>query len=61
MGVNGPDNEVIGPLGMHRPLISLEDDLNVEYDLQEDRNQDNLISLTPGQREKDSLGLLPEN
>lgn len=60
-GVSEPVFEVSGPSGMRRPLIPLSNDLNIEYGLQSERVQDDLISLTPGQKEKDSLGLLSDD
>ena len=61
LGVRGPVSEVRGPSGMQRPLISLENEVDREYRIPSlDIPQDSL-SLNPGQREKDSLGLLSED
>lgn len=65
-GVRGPVSEVAGPSGTRRPLISLENDLDRDFemrhhtDVQENR-PDDMLSLTPGQREKDSLGLMSDS
>lgn len=56
LGVRGPVSEVDGPSGMRRPLLPLDNELNVEYGLQ----QYDLFFLTPGQKGKDSLGLLSD-
>ena len=57
-----PVSEVTGPMGMRRPLISLDNDLDQEFESRRQANMqmqdDDMLSITPGQREKDSLGLL---
>ncbi|MCG8076955.1 MAG: hypothetical protein JAY75_12015 [Candidatus Thiodiazotropha taylori] len=61
-GVRGPVSEVAGPSGTRRPFISLENDLDREFEIRPhtevQERPDDMLSLTPGQREKDSLGLM---
>ena len=61
LGVRGPVSEGCGPSGMRRPLISLENEVDREYGIPSLDIPQDLLSLNPGQREKDSLGLLSED
>ena len=61
LGVRGPVSEVCGSSGMRRPLISLENEVDREYGIPSLDIPQDLLSLNPGQREKDSLGLLSED
>ena len=57
--VNCEDNN---PSGIRQPLISIENDLNRDFGLEPHSPvNDDTISITPGQREKDALGLLSED
>ena len=53
------------PSGMRRPLISIENDLDRNFEIHHhteiQSRPDDLLSLTPGQREKDSLGLVSDS
>ena len=64
-GVREPVSEVTSPRGMRRPLISLENNLDQEFESRRQENMqmqdDDMFSITPGQREKDSLGLLSDD
>ena len=64
-GVSGPVSEEAGPIGTRRPLISLENDIDSDFAIQpvtlRQDHPDDTLSLTPAQREKDSLGLLSDN
>ena len=64
-GVSGPVSEEAGPIGTRRPLIPLENDIDSDFAIQpvtlRQDHPDDTLSLTPAQREKDSLGLLSDN
>lgn len=64
-GVREPVSEVVGPSGVRRPLISLDNNLDLDFEIRPHTDvldqPDDLLSLTPGQREKDSLGLMSDN
>ena len=64
-GVSGPVSEEAGPIGTRRTLISLENDIDSDFAIQpvtlRQDHPDDTLSLTPAQREKDSLGLLSDN
>ena len=64
-GVSGPVSEEAGPIGTRRPLISLENYIDSDFAIQpvtlRQDHPDDILSLTPAQREKDSLGLLSDN
>lgn len=61
-GVCRPESlEDNNPSGIRQPLISLENDLNRDFGLvSHSPMHDDAISITPGQREKDALGLLSD-
>ena len=60
VGVSGPSqSDVHGTSGMRRHILPLDNDINTEYGL--GQQSEDTISLMPGQREKDSLGLLSDN
>ena len=60
VGVSGPSqSDVHGPSGMRRHLLPLDSEINAEYGL--GQQSEDTISLMPGQRKKDSLGLLSDN